>query len=107
MILSFDTKELRDLCESMLLAKQCYGTVFCEFLMARLSDIEAADNYTDILAGNPRVSIVNEVESLCVSVADDYILVLIPNHNKPRVNPDGTTAWKSVTRLKLVAITNE
>ncbi len=73
-------------------------------LRARLDDLEAATNVTEILAGHPRALDSDAQTQLCIDLADGYVLVLTGTENLMSASPDVPINWKKVTRVTILKI---
>ncbi len=54
MELAFETKSLREICESPIRAKRALGESVAEMLKRRLADLRAATCIGDLIAGRPQ-----------------------------------------------------
>jgi hypothetical protein len=101
--LAFDTKHLRNLCESSADAITELGQDLARDLMQRLADLDSAVTIKDILLGQPRVS---ETGDLVIDLMRGYRLQCRANHpNNPKITT-GAIDWNKVSRIKIVGITN-
>ena len=101
MELAFDTKPLRDTCESEELACQELGVRVAGELKLRLADLRAATTIKDLPLVKLRI-----ISGKCIfELADGYRLVVVPNHvNNPMKKP-GSVNWEKVERIKIIGIT--
>lgn len=104
MEVSFETVELRDLCEDESLAAEKLGSEIAESLKHRLSDLFAADSIHDVLVGRPALGTFNGRECLRIELAGTCYMTMVPNHSSPRVDANGATNWDLVRRLMLVSL---
>lgn len=104
MEISFETKELRDLCEDESLAAQRLGPAAAEALKHRLADIHAADAIHEVLAGRPLQGQYEEIDCYHFELAEGCRLTVIPNHMSPRINAAGITDWERVRRLRVISL---
>lgn len=104
MEISFQTVELRDLCEDEFLAAEKLGSEIAESLKHRLSDLFAADSIHDVLVGRPALGMFNGQECLRIELSRTYCMTMVPNHSSPRVDANGATNWELVRRLMLVSL---
>lgn len=104
MEVSFETVELRGLCEDESLAVGKLGSEVAESLKHRLSDLFAADSIHDVLVGHPALGMFNGRECLRIELAGTCCMTLVPNHSLPRLNANGTMNWELVRRLMLVSL---
>lgn len=103
MELAFDTEELRDMCEHEATAIARLGTLAAEALKNRLSDIRAADFINDVVAGQPRSSVISGAECFQFDLAD-HVLTVTANHAPPRLDGNGLTDWARVRRVKVMSV---
>jgi hypothetical protein len=99
-IVSFETPELRVLCEDPNVAKTKLGENVARLLRARLADLRSADGLFDLPTGNPRVMGGNYLLDLGTSATlrwEPYGKSVHPAEN-------GDLDWDRVNRLKLVRI---
>ncbi len=104
MEVAFSSKELRQICESYSAAKKLLGEVVADKLCARLSDIEACRNYSDMVLGEPYFITINNIEVWVVSISGSISLIFEANHQSPPLDKNNQLMWEHVTRLKLMDI---
>jgi hypothetical protein len=102
--ISFETKELRDLCEDESLAAQELGPIAAEALKRRLADIRAADAIYDVLAGRPLQDKHHGIDCYRFELADNCRLTVIPNHMPPRNSAAGIPDWERVRRVRVISL---
>ena len=102
MEIQFDTKELRDVCEQEAVAIDQLGMMAAETLKLRLADLRAAEAISDVLAGNPQQGQHDGMDCFRFSLNEESVLVLTPNHMKPRIDDAGGTDWPQVRRVRVV-----
>jgi hypothetical protein len=102
--LSFDTEDLRDLCEHEAIAIARLGVLAAEELKNRLSDFKAADFINEVVAGRPRTSVVAGVECIQFDLADRYLVHVAANHAPPRLDAHSRTDWLRVRRIKVISV---
>jgi ribosomal protein L29 len=84
--LAFETKPLREICESEHKAKQELGAKVAEELKRRLADLRAAASVEDLPVAKPR-----KISGTCIfDLAEGYRLVVAPNHTKNPLLKSGT-----------------
>lgn len=103
MIVAFESKQLRTICEDPDVAVTRLGQEIAHRLRGRVADIRAATNVSDLLVGNPRLQ-GSSLELLVVDLGDEARMVWKANHVSPRTLPDGNTDWSQVSRVKLLKI---
>lgn len=104
MEITFETRELRDLCIDEEAAAQKLDRATVEVLKRRLSDIHAADSIGEVLAGNPRPGMHDGVECYVIDLPQSFRLTVVPAHRDPRVNADGSADWGRIRRVKVVSL---
>jgi proteic killer suppression protein len=100
--ITFNTRELRNICEDESLATQTLGSDTAKALKNRLADIRAADIISDVLAGQP--SLDKNTDCYHFELANGHKLIVKPSHVTERTNTDGTTDWKRVHRVQVISL---
>jgi len=100
--LAFDSRSLRDICESAAEARSKLGQSVAEILRHRLADLHAARTIRDLVAGQPRIG--RDSQHLVIDLCDGYRLVLTANHNKCPTTPTNQIDWTKVHRIKILGI---
>ena len=100
MVISFDDKEIRTICEDSDVAHVKLGSSVAISLQTRLSELIVADTVKDLPAGDP-----GELNDLCykIELSEGNRLVFCSNHVKPPTI-DGKINWAQVTRIKILKI---
>lgn len=101
MVVAFDDKEIRMLCENEGVAENNLGT---SKLKDRLADIFAASTVRDLLVGSPQETEYNSLPAFKVDIDDGLVLYFLPNHVKMPFLQSGQVDWDKVNRVKIVAI---
>lgn len=104
MELSFQTRALRDTCESTDKLRRQYGDRAGESVKARLADLRAASTINDVVIGTPREVSHDGRPAMTLDLEDGYTMVFCPNHLKTPVSADASVDWSSVSRIKILAI---
>lgn len=104
MELSFETEDLRRMCEHEALALGRLGQFASAALRNRLSDLHGADFISDVLAGRPRQLFMNGSDCIQFDLADGHTLTVSSNHVPPRNTHEGHTDWSRVRRIKIVSV---
>ena len=102
MVLAWENKEIRSICEDTDIAHAKLGSALAISLQTRLSELIAADNITDLPVGDP-----TEIEYSCckIDLIDDRRLIFCSNHvNTPLLQ--GKINWSQVTRIKILKLEN-
>ena len=103
MIIAFDTKKLREICEDDAVAVKELGSPAAEALRQRLADLRAAESISDLLVGNPRTSGAENV-NLTIDLTATARTIWSQNHTTPLRTPLGDIDWKRTGRVRLVEI---
>ena len=97
MKISFKDKKIREICEKQAVAEKKLGTACARKLRARLSDLEAAERVTDLVAGNPHPLRGGRRGQFALDLAGGWRLVFSPDHDPCPTRPDGGIDWDQVT----------
>lgn len=103
MLVAFQTKKLRRVCEDESVASAMLGPTVAAQLRERLADIRAASTTDDLLVGSPRVGASNST-LLTIDLGPNSHMTWTANHVTPRTNEDGDIDWSRVTRIRLLKI---
>jgi hypothetical protein len=96
--LAFETKPLREICESQEKAKQQLGARIAAVLKDRLADLRAAATVADLPLGEPhKVS-----GGYVLELSDEFRLIVSPNHKSNPVLSSGAIDWAKVSRIKII-----
>jgi hypothetical protein len=98
--LSFETLDLRNVCESEAKAKRKFGTAVANSLKRRIADLRAAPSVKDLPVGKPNLGSGTYVFEL----TEGLVLRVIPNHVRDPKLPTGDVNWAKVTHIKISAI---
>lgn len=93
----FSDKKLRELCEEQRKADKKLGTACARKLRARLSDLEAARQVTDLVAGNPHPLKGDRSGQFALNLTGGWRLVFSPGNEPCPQNPEGGIDWSQVT----------
>ncbi len=104
MELAFDTKSLRNICESEAQAKREFALPIAESLKRRLGDMRAAMAAVDLPAGQPHELTISGLECMAVNLSDGYRVVFCSNHTKKPITQIGALDWARVNRIKILRI---
>jgi toxin HigB-1 len=98
--LAFETKALRDMCESEAIAKRKLGAKVADALWRRLSDFRSIDSFDEL----PFAKSNKNSNSITFDLSDDWQLVVTGGHGDNPKLASGKTDWTKVTRLKVTRI---
>lgn len=107
MVIAFETKIIRQLCESNTKAKIILGNNAAVKLKHRLADLRAVNNVTELLMGNPSQLDHSNYDLYKVSISDDIFIYFKANHNSNPLLPNNNVDWTKVNRIKIVKIGSE
>ncbi|MEJ2790424.1 MULTISPECIES: hypothetical protein [unclassified Pseudoxanthomonas] len=105
MEISFETRQLRDLCEDEVLAEASLSKRDAELLRIRLSDIRAAENYDDLQLSQPAKGVYDEFPSLIYELTPQHALVIVPQGKGVRRGAS-ESSWLTIRRVKVVSLEN-
>jgi hypothetical protein len=98
--LAFETKPLREICESEHRAKQELGAKVAEQLKRRLADLRAALSIDELPVAKPR-----KASGTCIfDLPEGYQLIVAPNHPRNPILSSGAVNWAEVTRIRIIRI---
>jgi hypothetical protein len=103
--LAFESRELRDICESEAEARRHLGDSVAEMLKHRLADLDAASSPKDLLVGQPRLGA--DTETMVIDLCEGHRLVFTANHPNNPTTPDGKLDWTRVRRIRILRIESE
>lgn len=104
MEVAFDTKQLRDLCESQRLAERRMNVQAAGALRSCLADLSAAASVDEFTLVRPLAVLEEDGSNFVVPLTDNHHLRFHQNHvTRPKLE-GGLTDWASVTRVKIVSI---
>ena len=104
MDITFDNGELEKLCSNAKYATRKLGAISARKLQSRLADIVAAQNVTELVAGNPHPLTGDRIGSLSIALHRGHRLVLRPDHDPVPSLEDGGIDWRCVTSVRVVEI---
>lgn len=103
MIIAFETKRLRTICEDGTVATDELGAVVANVLRERLADLRAADSIDDMIIGNATTSGPGRA-ILTITLTPGARTVWSPNHvHNPRC-ASGDIDWSQTRRVRLRSI---
>lgn len=104
MEVAFDSELLRSICEDQAVATNELGPAVAGTLQRRLADLRAANAVSDLPAGHPRVSILENDKYLVIDLSEGHVIALQANHRRNPTNERGGVEWGRVSRLKVIRI---
>lgn len=105
MIISFQNKKIREICEDDESAIKYLEPEIIQSLKNRLSDFEAAKNMSEIPTGSPAEFLVEKKVYFAIYLNKKYKLIFAVNNLN--LQPSEISDWAQVTRIKIIEIYNE
>ena len=99
LLIAFETRKVRELCENLAIAKSRLGNEIAEQLIHRIADIEAAENINDLLVGKPQI----EGSEVRIDLGNDCGLLLSANHQNNPID-NGIVDWNKVSYVQVETI---
>lgn len=106
MEVSYGDETLREMCETVRLARRRLGAECARKLSARVSDLKAASVVTKLPAGKPRVLDGDRTGHYAISLAGGFQLLVAPNQQPLPRRQDGATDWELVNKILVTEITD-
>jgi hypothetical protein len=104
-ILSFFTRELRELCESQVKSEREFGLEVAQQLRARLADMRAAENALDLVAGQPGEFVDGEYVRYKIDLPQSHRIILRTNHDRVATTDClDSIDWSKVWRVQILRI---
>lgn len=100
--LAFESKELRDICESKAEARRILGDRVARMLRHRLADLSAATSPKDLVAGAPRLG--QQRGTMALDLSEGNVIVFKANHPTNPKTTAGHIDWENVSRVKILRI---
>ncbi len=105
MIISFQNKKIREICEDDESAIKYLEPEIIQSLKNRLSDFEAAKNMSEIPTGSPEEFLVEKKVYFAIDLNKKYKLIFAVNNLNLQTSE--ISDWAQVTRIKIIEIYNE
>lgn len=106
MIIAFETKRLRTICEDDAVAVKALGAPAAEALQQRLADLRAAESISELLVGSPRTSD-TDGSTLTITLTASAHSIWAANHVSPPRDSSGRIDWDRTRRLRLLEIVSD
>jgi len=102
--ISFETRQLREICENEAEGNRQLGDAVAKALRNRLADCEAASSVSELLAGRPR-----EVGdgTMSIELEGSYSLAFTTNHPSIPMTTSGEVDWARVHSIRVLRIENK
>jgi len=104
MQINFIDEKLRKLCEIKREAEKKLGSDSARKLCSRLSDLEAADNVHELIAGHPHPLQPDSLREFSLELSNGKRLVFKPDHEPIPIDEHNNTDWAKVTAIIVVYI---
>ncbi|AOI28606.1 killer suppression protein HigA [Citrobacter freundii] len=104
MFITFQSKKLRAICESMHEANESFGDKLASRLRSRLSDLSVTDNILLLPVGSPEVRFEDGEECITITLFGDVKMGFVCGNTIKPKNQDNTINWSRVNRIRLVFI---
>jgi len=104
MDIEFSSPDLQALCEQQRLMARQLGNNCSRKLRARLADLMAAASVAELTAGRPHPLKGDRAGQFALDLYGGKRLVFEPAHNPVPAREDGSLAWESVTKVRIVFI---
>lgn len=105
MVIAFETRRLREICEIDTEARNRLKSTVAESLQRRLADIDAAATAGDLIAGQPHLA--PNRRSMIIHLASGYRLVIAPNNLRGLKHQSAEVEWQQVNRIKILRIESD
>ncbi len=100
----FASEKLQELCQTASLMKKQLGNELAKKLMARLVNLEAASNVSELIAGRPHPLDYDRKGQFAVDLNNMVRLIFEPANEPIPRRIDKTVDWKKVTMVRIVYI---
>lgn len=97
MEIRFKDKSVRELCEKQSVAVKKFGPLCAKKLRSRLDDLDAAEQVSDLIAGNPHPLKGDRLGQFALDLAGGFRLVFKSANDPIPRREDGGIDWPHVT----------
>lgn len=104
MDISYKDSKLRKLCENSREANRKLGADSAGKLQRRLSELDAAENVDELIAGNPHPLEGDRSGQFSLALAGGKRLVFAPDHDPVPLKDDKGINWLAVTAVTIIYI---
>lgn len=101
MHIEFSSVDLKELCESERRAVRELGRPCAKKLFARLADLYAAENVSELIAGRPHPLKGDRAGQFAVRLEGGKRLVFSPANEPLPLDGNGALEWRRVTRVSI------
>lgn len=98
--LAFETKGLRDICESEAVARDRLGAKVASALWRRLSDFQSIDSFDELPIVKPK----KNSNNVTFELPEDWQLIVTGGHGENPKQTSGKIDWAKVTRVKIIGV---
>jgi len=104
MDIDFSSPDLQALCEQQRLMTKKFGESCSRKLRTRLSDLRAAENVVELIAGRPHPLKHDRAGQFALDLHGGKRLVFEPANNPVPTREDESIVWELVTKVRIVFI---
>lgn len=104
LVLAFQTRSIRDVCESTTKATYMYGDAVASNLRHRLADLQAATSILDL--PESIIKMLDDSTHLMIDLGEGNRILMASNHLNNPLLDSGEIDWHKVTRIKVLRIEN-
>lgn len=101
MEIGFRDKKIKELCENRAKAIKQLGTNCAKKLSTRLSELEAAADVSELVAGHPHPLTGDRAGEFALDLSGGFRITFSPNHEPCPTLPDGGIDWSKVTIISI------
>jgi hypothetical protein len=102
LIISFDTRELRECCSRLEIAEQRLGSAHAQALVSLIADAEAFENANELIEFFEPEANVTENDLVSIAIGSDYYVAFVAVGVRFVRDANDRMDWTSVQRLKVV-----
>lgn len=104
MVVEYQNSEIKGICLETRKAVRLLGAESARKLKGRLSDLRAARNVTELIAGRPHPYKGHNERRFSLDLAGGARLLFVPTKDPPPRRQDGGIDWASVAEVTIVCI---
>lgn len=104
MEIEFHNRKVRNLCEDTKTAVRELGSSGAKKLHARLADLQAAHDVSELSAGRPHPLKGERQGQLAIELPDGKRLILVPANDPTPRRDDGGIDWSGVTKVCIIEV---
>lgn len=104
MNITFDSRELREVCEVAAESDRLLGERSAALFRETLADLQAAPTLGDLPFRPQELGQVGGRHGFALSYGEDGAIVFLEVHRKAPLDDDGVFDWRLVSRVKIVQV---